>query len=132
MILYAATSVAIIHSGNKSFSVDFVPTPEISNQKCLLKVEQFFMHPTQTTNNAETYTVVRCNLTQPGSQAFSDNLASGNNSVIMIRDIQQPLNPPPILVYVPDGPQQLVFTVDTALAQANAVRVGLLISLVAV
>ena len=130
MFIYAATSGYTIHSGNKSFSIDFVPTLDISNKECWLKVEQFFMNPSTTTTSAETWTVVRCNLTQPMSQAFTDLAAIGNNSVIYIRNIQSPWPAPPILVYVPDGPQQLTFTVDTSLAQANAVRVGMLISLV--
>jgi hypothetical protein len=131
MIIYAATSGATIHKDNKTFSIDFVPTPEISNQKCLLKVEQMFMDPSQTEASTEVYTVIKCNLTQPGSQAFVDNNAIGNNSVIYIRNPFQDLMPPSIPVYIPDGPQQLTFTVETALAQTHAVRVGLLISLVA-
>jgi hypothetical protein len=131
MIIYAATSGYTIHSGNNSFSIDFVPTLNISNKECWLKVEQFFMHPSTTGTSSETFTVVRCNLTQPHSQAFTDSSAIGNNSVIYIRNVQSPWPAAPILVYVPDGPQQILFTLDTSVAQANAVRVGMLISLVA-
>jgi hypothetical protein len=130
MFIYAATSTASIYTSNKSFSIDFVPTPDISNKECWLKVEQFFMHPSRTGTSGETYTIVRCNLTQPASQAFTDSTAIGNNSVIYIRNVQSPWPAPPVLVYIPDGPQQLTFTIDTSLSLANAVRVGMLISLV--
>lgn len=131
MFIYAATSGSTIHSGNNKFSIDFVPTLDISNKECWLKVEQFFMHPSQTATSTETWTIVRCNLTQPMSQAYTDSAGVGNNSVIYIRNVQSPWPAPRILVYVPDGPQQLSFTLDTSVAQANAVRVGMLISLVA-
>lgn len=131
MIIYAATAADTMWSGANTLSVDFVPTKDISNKECYLKVEQFYMNKTITTAVSEQYTVVRCNLTQPLSQAFVDSSATGPNNVVFIRNIQSGWPAPPILVYVADGPQQLTFTFETQLAQASAVKVGMLISLVA-
>jgi hypothetical protein len=131
MILYAATSGTTIWKSVNTLTVDFVPTIDISNKECYLKVEQFFMNAAITTAVTEQYTPVRCNLTQPFSQAFVDGNATGPNNVIFIRNIQSGWPAPPILVYVADGPQQLTFTFETQLTEANKVKVGMLISLVA-
>jgi hypothetical protein len=131
MIIYVETVSTNLWSGANTVTLDFVPTLDISNKECWLKVEQFFMNRTSTTTNAEVYNVVRCNLTQPMSQEFKGNVGIGNNSVVYIRNNQCNWPAPPILVYIPDGPQQLTFTFDTSLTQANSVKVGMLVSLVA-
>jgi hypothetical protein len=131
MIIYAVTSGNSIWKDQNTLSVEFVPTKDISNKECYLKVEQFYMNAAITTAVGEQYTPVRCNLTQPLSQAFVDGSATGPNNVIFIRNIQSGWPAPPILVYVADGPQQLTFTFETQLAEASKVKVGMLISLVA-
>jgi len=132
MLIYTETDGNKISATTPTHSIDFVPTLDISDRVCYLKVEQFYMSNStspRTTTFAEQYTVVRCNLTQPHSQAFKGTTAIGNNSVIFIRNLQCPWAGPRILVYVPSGPQQLTFTFD--IVSASAVTVGMLISLVA-
>lgn len=133
MLIYTETDGNQISATTPTHSIDFVPTLDISDRVCYLKVEQFYMSSStspRTTSFSEQYNVVRCNLTQPHSQAFKGTSAIGNNSVIFIRNLQCPWAGPQIPVYVPSGPQKLTFTFD--IVSTSAVTVGMLISLVAV
>ena len=132
MLIYTETDGNQISATTPTHSIDFVPTLDISDKTCYLKVEQFYMSSStspRTTAFSEQYTVVRCSLTQPHSQAFKGTSAIGNNSVIFVRNTQCPWAGPALPVYVSSGPQKLTFTFD--IATTNAVAVGMLISLVA-
>lgn len=121
-------STASLNATNKTFEYEFVPTYDLSNCKCLLRVEQMFM-----TNDTQEYTTVRCNLTQPRSAKFDyGNTKEGTiNDVIYIHGKSHSTEAPYIPVYVADGPQPLRITIDTEQTPTPAIKFAMILSLVA-
>ena len=125
MIVYIESPATLTKTSN-TFAVEFTPSKDIANRECFLCVEQL----ASTAASADSALVVRSNFTQPLSAEFrGQGLASGPNSVIYIRDVAYPPNSPRVLVYIPDGPQNLVFTIDTS--ATAAFKLGMMVSLVA-
>jgi len=120
-------SAKTLSKDNKTFEYEFVPSIDISNRNCLLRVEQMFM-----TDNSQDFTTVRCNLTQPLSVKFDDgNTKEGtNNDVIYVYGKQEKIEAPWIPVYIADGPQTLKFTIDTE-QTTPTMKFAMILSLVA-
>jgi hypothetical protein len=121
MLLYASAEIS---AAKTSFTIDLLPSQDISNAECWLKVEQMY------TSEKINLDVVRCSLTQPMSQEFIETNAIGNSSVIYLHNyLDSPGVGPDVLVYVPDGPQRVTISFSPSTPLTKATNVGMIISL---